>query len=64
MKPAHFLTDIGRDDYNTPVREIRYAFTNHIKIKSCDGEWEILSYYHDATDNCMVLDIERKKGKK
>ena len=63
MTPIDFVTDIA-GDYNAPVGKIAEALKKPLRVVGADGEYEILSYYCDATTGVMVLDIQRKNGKR
>lgn len=60
MTPMDFmaLDDIS---YNDPVGDVAQAMKKPLVIRSHDREWEVLSYYHDADNNVMVLDIGSKE---
>lgn len=59
MKPIEFIHFGGDSSPNTPVHKIYEAMENHIKIFDGRGEFEILSYYYNEEDKCMVLEISR-----
>ena len=59
MTPKEFV--FPTDYYNTPYGQIEHALNEPIKIVSKSSDWEVLSYYHDDLDGCMVLEIKKAK---
>ena len=57
MTPLNFVVYDGDSQPNTPAYKIAEALQRDIKIRSRINDWEVLSYYYDEHDHCMVLDI-------
>ncbi len=61
MRPIDFVLFDGDSSPNLPVRVVAEALKTPIKIRSLNREHEILSYYYDDKDKCLVLEIQKIK---
>jgi hypothetical protein len=62
MTPLDFIKFDGGSSPNMPVHQWEAAMSQTIKIYIGRGkEVEVLSYYYDDEDKCMVLDLGKIK---